>query len=662
MNAKKLLSILAFTLLLCTLLTAFALADSKVIRFDGNGTVTLADGYPTGGTVSDGIFKMDMAKGSVVGGTFQPTFKFADGNSFDLAEYPFVKIKYRTDFDYTIQFYVNDGGYYSDLTRVSGINDGNWYTAELYFNLDGEKARTWGEPEKYTGSDGKTWLTTYPNVTTLSVTNFFFQFKNGKASPSANYFAEIEYIAFFADEADMKKYDAKPDNYVLRFDDYSDIGVTIPATYSGFSVDDGILHITTTGDVTTQHKFNFAKSFNLYDYPYFKIKFKTNWPANTQFYMPRAEGGNFLFQPTQDWGSGATEPEDDKWYGAELCFPDGDSYSQSAYMYNAADGTKWNSRIASTPAFPTKNAKGGLSGFFIFYRSITEDDKAKNLTYYTDIDYIAYFKNPEDMAAFTAEKNAVDTAATALESDTSFTYTMHLAATEANIEKYVRETVEAKYPNLSVTVEASAISNDNSACAVDLTLFYGNTNSKAVAHATVNVTLTHLPEITFETLGAQIRTNEQEQTQALRFATLINGDTNDVYSNVSYGMIVIPQNLLNAPTYAFEQAAVNGVGTLKLTTIGGANVNATAIVKNADKARDWIVPDGRIFTVAVTNIPESEYDRLIIARPFIKYTANGEDFMYYGKAITRSVNGVINASTTENKQGYIWATGDETAN
>lgn len=400
---KKTLAIFLLALVLvCTTVIMVSAADAeidaKIIRFDGTGNVEYTKTMDTYSAVTDGVLRVDMSADEAVGYTYMPRINIAEDDLFYLYDYPYVKFKYRSDWAANTQFYVDNYSssmYYSQLSPTVS-NDGIWKTVQLAFPTDGSSGQSY-----YNNLFVNTLGGTFPSETDkVTVKNAFFQFKDLKETPSADMYAEIEYIAFFKTEEDMLAYDA-PKSRIIRFDGTGDVSFT-----KGGSLGDATVSVTengayridipsgsaygVTGTAPFQLIFNISDDlFYLYDYPYAKIKYRTNWPSTFQFYIPATK--NFYYSDfAQKKGR-----NDGEWHVAELEYPtDG---SSALHSYYDANGEMWFVNTTDSATFPSKTDKVSVPHVFFQLKNLSETATSD---LYAEIEYIAFFRTEEDMKAY----------------------------------------------------------------------------------------------------------------------------------------------------------------------------------------------------------------------------------------------------------------------
>lgn len=400
---KKTLAIFLLALVLvCTTVIMVSATDAeidaKIIRFDDTGNVEYTQTGYTSGAVTDGVLRVSMSADEAVGYTYMPQIDIAESNQFYLYDYPYVKFKYRSDWTANTQFYVNYSStmYYSQLSSTVS-NDGTWKTVQLAFPTDGSS----GEQSYYGNMFVKPLHGAFPSETNkVTVDRVFFQFKDLKETPSADMYAEIEYIAFFKTEEDMLAYDA-PKSRIIRFDGKGDISAVKGGKLGDSTVsvtEDGVYRIdipsgstyAVTGAEAFQPNFNISgNQFYLYEYPYAKIKYRTNWPSTFQFYIPATR--NFYYSDfAQKKGR-----NDGEWHVAELEYPtDG---SSALHSYYDANGEMWFVNTTDSATFPSKTDKVNISNVFFQLKNLSE---AATTDLYAEIEYIAFFRTEEDMKAY----------------------------------------------------------------------------------------------------------------------------------------------------------------------------------------------------------------------------------------------------------------------
>jgi len=204
----------------------------KLLRFDGLCDMKLEKDYKLGNNVviENGLCSVNVAKENAAGKTHQISLNITENDEFNLKDYPYVKVKFRTNYPSTVQFYAvnnytNDTPndiYYSEFKNK---NDGEWHTAELFFNLDGASSST-----NFEAIDKTVWTAYHPKandaIGSSNVVMPLFQFKNA-SSVSEDFYADIEYVAFFKTAHAMREYE-KPDDAPLDYElEFKNLGAQI---------------------------------------------------------------------------------------------------------------------------------------------------------------------------------------------------------------------------------------------------------------------------------------------------------------------------------------------------------------------------------------------------------------------------------------------------
>ncbi|MBE6689395.1 MAG: hypothetical protein E7588_09020 [Ruminococcaceae bacterium] len=698
MNAKNLFRIALLVVSLCMILTVFAMADSKIIRFDGKDGSILGDAKNDVSakgttTISNGLARIDIpfanltkADGTAIEAPQRTNFEVpvAD-HQFNLYDYPYIQFKYRTNYPKTLQFYLSaDGGGYLYHQKSVAATEG-WKTVSLYappHGTAGITATTVNPTEKelaehpdtatsyirYSYSYKNNALTTsghsatnttrptFPSETKPAPVETFFIMLRGMDADTitslngADLYAEVEYIAFFSSESEMIAYSYKSnDPYkLMTFNDDSTVAFTPTSSIKdkdnaeSVSVADGLYHLnmTKTGSAnkTYQPTFTLAQDehFLLYDYPYVKFKFKTNWSAEFQFYIshypltPDADGstrtgyhvvnvhnpnevGNGSFYSRAD-----TEITGEFLYLYDHTVPETASgaimkASKTHKSYTGYDGITWLARTSSAPSLSYMKDSSDYNYSpvkDIFLQLKSNANPTKN--YYADLYYIAFFPDEASMKAFGAdETKAVEDAKAAVEA-LELDYVVESAD---DIEDMIVADIKAVCEDVDVEV---TIDGEN--VTVHISSFYANRDY------TVNKTYTVteiIPAADFgvAALGAQIRA---DGIFGLRFGFTI--DT----AQVPEGCTVT------------EFGTVIGLaGTTPV--IGGENV-AKVQAKNIFKTEGTV----KTFTAVVTNIPDGtgegeidQRDTQLVARPYVTYTLGTKTYTTYGESVTKSVNEVV---------------------
>lgn len=661
MKAKKLISIFFLAVILCMITIFGVMADEtyapKIIRFDDEGTLNCTS--MSAGKAENGVFKINMPTTSAYSATSaQPTFTLKADEQFKLSDYPYVKIKMRTNYTNTIQFYaINQNGIkYCEISNASAVKDGNWHNVEMYF--DNEKMN---QDTYYTANDGNKykvrWNCSKTEDETGIVTAPFFQFKLLESSPNGDLFAEIEYIGFFHTENEMKEYDAEPSVVYVSGEQLKSKTTNSLTELT----EDGAFRINsasggTAGPVISNvFKDIYGNDVDLYEYPYAKVKFKSNYTKQVQLYIP---GDKFNFHvQLSDISKG-----DDKWHNATLSYAAADKNSYNKTETTNSAGEKYTVNITSggqEKPFPTEAGQIVFNDLRIQVKTRYEEG------HYLDIAYIAFYKDKETMLNDTTFEDSIDAVNAVIDSvaETYFNCTLHQAIGEIAIENYIRETVEAANAGFAVAANAQGFTYGDTSCTVNLSISDGITTRTT----SVNVAVDYLTPITLEMLGAQIRPIENDDVKAdLRFGTKLAYNA-DEYTIVDCGTMLLPKNYRDT-RYAFEKTSVGGysnIGTAlrpsqEIIEVNGKEVKYSyyrALNSVADNVNDIEGEDYKIFTAVITGIPCTEacneYDTVVVARPYVTYQVGGKNFTYYGTAIERSVNQVKEAVENGNVDNDI---------
>lgn len=606
------------------------LYDFKVIRWNESGKPVVNSTEKTYSVKK----AMPANTAYTQGSTWQPTFSLGEDAAFALADYPYVSIKLRTNYPATVQFYaaskmVGESRVYNFFWLAGGdgrgsIGDGKWHVLEKDFGtVDND----------------------------IMVSEPFFQFKVLTQTPDGDLFAEIDSIRFFKSEADAKHYDFNESSKVIV--NGSDLYAAVASSTSASLNDDGSLRLTTTNkSLSTFRIKNVFKgadgnNLDLYEYPYVKIRFKSDYKGNVQAYMLGTDD-YYWYTPIGNKNSNT----DGEWHEALISFNCKDgaastSTSYGGYTWTVGTPDKSITRIGNLPT------SSWLTGGYMFHINGGSADG------YLDVDYIAFYKTKEEAMADTvhADDLAIANSDLAIVEGKSYSYTLHQAIGEIAIENYVRTTVEEAVENVSVAANANSFTYGDAGCTVKVTLSYGT----ATVYKNITVALYYLDEITLESLGAQIRPIGEEGLKAdLRFGAKVKYD-DTVYSDVTYGMVVSPVPVDNT-TYKFEKIST-AANQLAGSKKGADGKFLTAVVVEAENAYDIDGESYKIFTAVVTGIPDgtgtdgvNAYDTKIVARPYITYKLDGTEYTVYGDEMVRTVNEVLAASgiSTEVSKDATW--------
>lgn len=660
MKAKNLIRISLFAVILCMITIFGVLADeqtdataldAKIIRFDESGNLELKSiiderYHSVKNSVTDeGVFRIDILSENVyTDAAAQPKFTLQDSEKFTFGDYSYVKIKMRTNYPYAIQFYASQDGdiIYSQISDAD-IKDGNWHEVELHFT-DEKKGTYTGIP--YKSAEGKTYSAVWVSkteATNVSISAPFFQFKGAKGTPDGDFFAEIEYIAFFANEEDMKAYQSN-DEEIVHFG--AGLANNTTSKYAKLS-DDGyslrVLPNLTTANAYGKYDAELQiTGFNvdLAQYPYVKVKFKTNYPNRFQIYFPYYA---YLY-------SEFTGKSDGKWHTATLSFAAADKANDIATSITMTnnDGESWTTH-QNGKNFPSSDDTFNISDIRIQLKNHDDPEAVKDC--YADIAYIAFYKTKEAMLAEDTLTSDIEKVVEAVKyAEEGLTCTLHRALGEYAVENQVREAIESKYPNVSVAADAKNFTYGDGTCTVNLNIVYGT--AKRTVSVTVN--LEYPNELTLETLGAQIRAytpdDKYKGDADLRFGAQLQYDE-EAFNIKECGFVLSPKGEGNPGGYSFERISVkagNTNGSMLAYTVKEDDKNVSTYFEAqdcvAEKSHNDSVGD-KVFTAVVTGIrydgaDDNEYDTVVIARPYVTYTFGGRTYTYYGNAIERTVNGV----------------------
>ncbi len=650
MKAKNILRISVFTALLCimTIFSVFATETDnyKIIRWDnkGNLTVNITDGsgynnYDIG--TDNGVLRIDMPAEKAYNDCSAWAYLNLGEQAFDLKDYPYVKLKMRTNYSETIQYYAGRGNSHhrADFKGLSNIADSNWHVIEFSFDDNNSNDDCYISLGKYEDN--------------AKVSTPFFQFKEYTESPDGDLFAEIEYIGYFESEEDMKAYDDSVilytgaelypavDNKELTSEQHGDV-LRLNADSQEATTEFNIKNVIKDSD---------GLGLDLYEYPYIRMRFRTNYQYQIQMY-PLQGDANYWYSDLHDYLTAAAR-DGETWYDAMLSYNSADKVDRTnawniEYIEIESDGHTWSTTQkwdygSDDRYYPFPSAKDefALDGFKFQLKSTAQNGA------FFDIAYIAFYKDKDTMlkdATYATEyTSGIEKVNTALENikKTSFSYNLHQAVGEIAIEDYVRKAIESANNDISVAANATNFDRTADKCSVAVTVSCGGVYKTA----TVDVTLNKLDAITLETLGAQIRNKENdEDMDALRFGTKF-AYNSEQYEIVSYGTLMIPKEFRN--NSSFETVSVS---TSTNTGKNGKFEGADCVVNIADK-KFYEFTGYQIFTGVLTKIDEAHKSTEISARPYVTYKLKSdfnnslEDKTYtiYGNEIVRSVNQVAAA-------------------
>lgn len=622
--------------------------SAKIIRFDDNSdNVSITPSTSGNGKISTekGVFRIDMAATDMFkeDASSQPTFTIADKDQFNLKDYPYVKIKMRTNYPATIQYYaanIEDGvTCRADIYRMpnestnTDIADGEWHEVEFSFD------------KSYTDNY---CFVNIGAAETAVVSKPFFQFKSLKATPDHDLFAEIEYIAYFQSKEDMKNYGKDEDKIVVT-------GEKLYAANNKKSLteiaDGNIFRINTSGSFTDVEVDKVFKDINgnnvdLYEYPYVKVKFKTNFAYTVQMYLDTDVRYVIYF-------NNSINKQYDTWHTATLSYNTNDitgygagnkiEFSNDGYIWTTVDTS--NNRDKYDYSFPVQAGKYKFDGLKFQLKDGAQGGG------YLEIAYIALYKTKEAMLADTSydtDSAKVEDALKVAISD----FTLHNAIGVGELENLVRETIEKDVAGVSVLAKAQSFDRKADTCDVTVTVTCGDVSKTETK--TVNLIN---KDFTLETLGAQIRDasgeGETKIEQGLRFGTKFAYDEEFYGEDVTFGTLLLPKNYFNS-AYSFEKVALtpanwtgNKERTYKLYDNDGNPVTGDDGNQKEAKIRDAAIePESKlayeygtykIFTAVLTKIKEADESTVIIARPYVTYKVDGTEYTYYGDKIERSV-------------------------
>lgn len=326
--------------------------------------------------------------------------------------------------------------------------------------------------------------------------------------------------------------------------------------------------------------------FELSDYPYMSIRYRSTHSGNIQLYP-------------------STETSEN------------DSASSKLYHQFAMDSTtgEW-----TTMVIDKFKGKGTWEGVIDYIRIDFMRPTAVKKD--IDIDYIAFFPTLEQAQAYAGEvvgeQSKVESAVELIDEEV-------FSAVYPNIVS--EETAKAKLEELIATLELpedvrtnvyisdyeeelDAETPDNMVGKYNyvISFLHGPLGSSAVSNYEGYLPATPIAELTV--LGAQIRKTAPE---GIRFGAKLNkafiADAD--ITNVTYGMAVIPVNLI--PDGA----------ELTLDIPNVADVKAKKIFDETDTHI--------YYTAVIKDIPEELRTTQLAARPYIKYTFVGTDYVIYSK-------------------------------
>lgn len=618
--------------------------SAKIIRFgtagDGNVQTSIEGGGKGVKTVTaDGILRIDMAASDMfkADASSEPTFKIETAEQFNLKDYPYVKIKMRTNYPAIIQYYAANRGddvtCRADIYRMpngstnADIANSEWHEVEFSF----DKSYT----DNYCFVD-------IGAAETAKVSAPFFQFKSLKATPDHDLFAEIEYIAYFQSEEDMKAYGKEEEKVVLTGDELHSVVAdsteledsNIIRIYSTGKEGDG-----TTVDIKEVFDKVYGEKLDLYEYPYVKLKFRTTYTGTIQLY---------LFDETsyRNYVGFADAVKDGEWHNATLSYnyKDITGGASASGTSNAikltTDGVAWEVKTINSGLFPSRTGEFKLDGFKFQLKTALQEGN------YLDIAYIAFYKTKEAMLADTSYDTDSAKVEAALEVAIP-DFTLHNAIGVGELENHVRETIENDVAGVSVLAKAQSFDRKGTTCDVAVTVTCGDVSKTETK--TVNLIN---KDFTLETLGAQIRDasgeGETKIEQGLRFGTKFAYDE-EFYENVKFGTLLLPTKYFNS-AYSFEKVALtpaNWTGNVQINDTPKLDEEGAVIEgkfeTHREKALDasgvytYDFTDYKIFTAVLTEIKEADESTVIIARPYVTYTVDGTEYTYYGDKIERSV-------------------------
>lgn len=717
MKNKNIIRVIPIVVLLCSMLMTLCMADEndvdqngvdvKIIRFDTHNNLVLTSTHKLNDNTKACRIDIPMqtAYDTVSNLTEFKLSKDKDNPNnnktsiFKLEDYPYVKIRMRTNFPGKILFYgvsADNPDFYAALSEsriTSSIYDGHWYDFTFAFK-EGDDPYSFNCNGNYSAES-------------VDVTAPSLKFCDLRETPDGDLFAEIAYIAYFKNLGDMLKFGDEPEGTKSVVTVSADFlaNLTEDKINTRFCVNEGLKddepyigeyvrfkHDTTVGTedagraigLGIKEVFENGEALDLYEYPYVKIKFRANKAYNEEFAPNETEIIGLKFLRSSDgysntWGTAYLRKNGDgslneQWYTATFSFNRNDFYKRSTGTlyttpgFSNADG-KWITSGSELESFPEKAGDFTFTGLQIDFQGIstTED--------YIDIAYIKFYKTKWDMLADSKDddEKKLESMTQDFNNEQTVNFALPLTTGKYTLENKLRGYFESEYPGTTAIFESNQLKeviNMGEPTQINFHLAYG----KAEKNVQTTVRVSKEGSFNLETLGAQIRPLTNGETKAdLRFGAKLMNDYRDMYQNVSFGMLLIPKNC-REEGYALEKATLKGTpGTGgKAATYEEGNKAYTSYRAIDCPAENTYEYDGyTIFTAVITDIPtdgdESAYDTEIVAIPYITFTSGGEEYTYYGDEIVRSVNQVKAAVEAEKADTTVtdtakWDTDDDNDN
>lgn len=716
MKNKNIIRVIPIVVLLCSMLMTLCMADEndvdqndvdvKIIRFDThNNLVLTSTHYLNDNTKACRIdIPMQTAYDTVsnltefkLSTTERNPKRDGENSIFKLEDYPYVKIRMRTNFPGKILFYgvsADNPDFYAVLSEsriTSSIYDGHWYDFTFAFK-EGDDPYSFNCNGNYSAES-------------VDVTAPSLKFCDLRETPDGDLFAEIAYIAYFKNLGDMLKFGDEPEGSKSVVTVSADFlaNLTEDKINTRFCVNEGLKddelyigeyvrfkHDEIAGaegagraiHLEFKEVFENEEAKDLYDYPYVKIKFRANKAYDDKFDSSVTEiiGLKFL-RPSKEntYGLAYLRKNGDgslnnQWYTAMFSFNRNDFSKYKNGKLNTTSGFsnadgKWITSGSELESFPEKAGEFTFTGLQIDFQGISTPED------YIDIAYIKFYKTKWDMLADSMDddEKKLESMTQDFNNEQTVNFALPLTTGKYTLENELRDYFENKYPGTTAIFESNQLEeviNMGEPTQINFHLAYG----KAEGHFFATVNVMNQGSFNLETLGAQIRPLTNGETKAdLRFGAKLMNDYTNLYRNVSFGMLLIPKNC-REEGYALEKATLKGTpgtGAKAATYEEGDKeyTNYRAIDCPAENTYEY---DGyTIFTAVITDIPtdgdESAYDTEIVAIPYITFTSGGEEYTYYGDEIVRSVNQVKAAVEAEKADTTVtdtakWDTDDDNDN
>ncbi|MBE6689634.1 MAG: hypothetical protein E7588_10255 [Ruminococcaceae bacterium] len=373
------------------------------------------------------------------------------------------------------------------------------------------------------------------------------------------------------------------------------------------------------------------------DYPYMTINFINTHPYDLQFwpFTQKNSGvntayGTKLHSRDTKWGN-CDQTSNGVWRTAKISFNIaeavvGGADTVGAYITKTPDSIVGTSERDWLVKLNDLTPPAYYQDLAIQMREGTPKD-----THYSEYKYVAIHSKKADMYGSDGMDAMLDVVAFG---DEVITYYIAPTATENDFKAYIKSAIETKFDGAVVTVgnqlsDKTFVTNAAKEYTYLVTVEYEGVK----AYDGFNIKVVPMPTFdALDTLGAQIRTSADSFD--LRFGfTIDTAAIPAVCTLVEYGAVIGKEGstpvLGNENEYAVVRSTKEGFKVKE--TVGTVNTY-TAVVDN--------IPDG---TGEVVN----QRGTALVARPYLTYKVNGENYTVYGDSVTRSYNDVLSLANGE---------------